>query len=98
MKETINVILICGISEVNITLDKHPHIHTSESEADLMCLYVDVDIRRREGRGRPHFLAEVWSTALHGGMVENGEEEVRRMNNRKRWWKTSRYFKNSKIG
>ena len=74
MKETINVILICGISEVNITLDKHPHIHTSESEADLMCLYVDVDIRRREGCGRPHFLSEVWSTALHGGMVENGGE------------------------
>jgi len=98
MKETINVILICGISEVNITLDKHPHIHTSESEAGLMCLYVDVDIRRREGCGRPHFLAEVWSTALHGGMVENGEEEVRRMSNRKRWWQTSGYFKNCKIG
>jgi len=31
-------------------------------------------------------------------MVENGEEEVRRMNNRKRWWKTSGYFKNCKIG
>ena len=96
MKETINVLLICGISEVNITLDKHPHIHTSESESDLLCLYVDVDIRRREGCGRPHFLAG-WSTALHGGMVENGEEEVRRMNNRK-WWQTSGYFKNSKIG
>jgi hypothetical protein len=31
-------------------------------------------------------------------MVENGEEEVRRMSNRKRWWQTSGYFKNSKIG
>ena len=53
MKETINVILICGISEVNITLEKHPRIHTSdESEADLLCLYVDVNIRRREGCAR----------------------------------------------